>query len=403
MDIVIARTLALLVVAILVAIAARRLSLPYTVGLVLAGIALTVSRFDSGVALTHDIIFDVILPPLLFEAALNIPWHELRRDMVPVLVFSVLGVVISAAIVMAGMTTLFGWPLESALVFGVLIAATDPVAVIAMFKDTKLGGRLRLLVESESLFNDGVAAVLFGLALAWAQAKSSGPLDAGWALVTISGGGIAIGLTAGILGVLIAGRSNEHIVEAAVTIVVAYGAFLSAEHLHVSGVLATVSAGLLMGGLGVRGKDAWFGFSTEGRSFVLELWEFAAFIANSLVFLLIGLAAARVSFQQVGRGSLGAAIILVLIGRAATVYPLSLLFARSHWKIGFREQHVLWWAGLRGALALALVLALPSEIPQRDSIVIATFAVVTFSVLVQGLTMKPLLRHLRFLSSGRDR
>ncbi|MEO6025229.1 MAG: sodium:proton antiporter [Burkholderiales bacterium] len=397
MDIVISRTLALLVVAILVAIAARRLSLPYTVGLVLAGIALTFSRFDSGVALTHDIIFDVILPPLLFEAALNIPWLELRRDMVPVLVFSVLGVVISAAIVMAGMTWLFAWPLTSALVFGVLIAATDPVAVIAMFKDTKVGGRLRLLVESESLFNDGVAAVLFGLALSWAQENSSGPLEAGWALVVISGGGIAIGVVAGALGVLIAGRTNEHMVEAAVTAVVAYGAFLSAEHLHVSGVLATVSAGLVMGGLGVRGKNTNFGFSSEGRAFVLELWEFAAFIANSLVFLLIGLSAARVPFQQVGWAPLGAAIILVLVGRAATVYPLSAVFAGSHWKIGLREQHVLWWAGLRGALALALVLALPVNLPQRDTIVIATFAVVTFSVMVQGLTMKPLLRWLGFL------
>jgi len=397
MDVVIARTLALLVVAILVAIVARRLSLPYTVGLVLAGIALTLSRFDSGVALTHDIIFDVILPPLLFEAALNIPWQNLRRDMIPVLVFSVLGVVISAAVVASGMTWLFDWPLQSALVFGVLIAATDPVAVIAMFKDTKVGGRLRLLVESESLFNDGVAAVLFGLALGWAQASNDSPLEAGWAAVTISGGGIAIGLIGGALGILIAGRTTEHMVEAAVTAVVAYGAFLSAEHFHVSGVLATVSAGLLVGGLSVRGEDARFGFSSGGRAFMLELWEFAAFIANSLVFLLIGLTAARVPFQQVGWGPLGAAIILVLIGRAATVYPLSLLFARTVWSIRFREQHVLWWAGLRGALALALVLSLPPTLPLRDSIVIATFAVVAFSVMVQGLTMSALLRRLGFL------
>ena len=137
-----------------------------------------------------------------------------------------------------------------------------------------------------------------------------------------------------------------------------------------------------------------------GRAFVLELWEFAAFIANSLVFLLIGLTAARVPFQQVGWGPLGAAIVLVLIGRAATVYPLSSLFARSSWRIGIREQHVLWWAGLRGALALALVLALPPNLPLRDAIVIATFAVVTFSVMIQGLTMKPLLRGLGLLPPG---
>jgi CPA1 family monovalent cation:H+ antiporter len=400
MDVVIGQTLALMVIAIFVAIVARRLSLPYTVGLVLAGAALAVSRYDTGIHLTHDIIFDVILPPLLFEAAINIPWHELRRDVVPVLVLSILGVVLSALVVSLGMVWLLGWPFAPALVFGVLIAATDPVAVIAMFKDTGLGGRLRLLVESESLFNDGVAAVLFGLALVWAQGQTDSTLHAGWTLVTIAGGGIALGLAMGALGILATGRTGDHMVEAAVTGVAAYGAFLVAEYLHVSGVLATVCAGLLMGSVGIRGSATKFGLSTQGRAFVLELWEFAAFIANSLVFLLIGLAVARVPFEQVGWGTLAAAIMLVLVGRAATVYPLSQLFARSRWKIAVREQHVLWWGGLRGALALALALALPSSLPLHNEIVIASFTVVAFSVLVQGLTMTPLMRRLGLLSAS---
>ena len=400
MDVVIGQMLALMVIAIFVAIVARRLSLPYTVGLVLAGAALAISRYDTGVRLTHDIIFDVILPPLLFEAAINIPWHELRRDMVPVLVLSILGVVISAIVVSLGMAWLLGWPFASALVFGVLIAATDPVAVIAMFKDTGLGGRLRLLVESESLFNDGVAAVLFGLALTWAQGQTGSTLDAIWSLVAITGGGIALGLATGALGIVIAGRTGEHMVEAAVTGVAAYGAFLAADALHVSGVLATVSAGLLMGSAGIRGSASRWGLSGQGKVFVLELWDFAAFIANSLVFLLIGLAVARVPFEQVGWGTLAAAIALVSIGRAATVYPLSQLFARSRWKIDVRKQHVLWWGGLRGALALALALALPSTLPLRDEIVIASFAVVVFSVLVQGLTMTPLMRCLGLLPTA---
>ena len=192
----------LLLVATLVAIVARRVRLPYTVGLILAGAALTFGRIDTGVTLTHDIIFDVILPPLLFEAALNIPWQDLRRDMVPVLVLSIAGVLVSTAVVTAGMHVMLGWPLGSALVFGVLIAATDPVAVIAMFKDTGIGGRLRLLVESESLFNDGVAAVLFGLALSWTGAKMGSGTDALWSLAVISGGGIAVGLAAGTLAKL---------------------------------------------------------------------------------------------------------------------------------------------------------------------------------------------------------
>jgi CPA1 family monovalent cation:H+ antiporter len=301
-------------------------------------------------------------------------------------VLSILGVVVSAGIVSGGMVWLLAWPLASALTFGVLIAATDPVAVIAMFKDTGIGGRLRLLVESESLFNDGVAAVLFGLVFSWIQARSGGPLDVGWAVVTTSGGGIAIGLIAGAIGIVIMGRTREHIVEAAVTAVVAYGSFLLAEYLHVSG------------SLGLRGSGKIPGLSTQGRVFVLELWDFAAFLANSLVFLLIGATVARIPFAQLGYAALGIAIALVLVGRALTVYPISLAFRGSRWAMSAAEQHVLWWGGLRGALALALTLSLPSSVPLRDDIVIVTFGVVAFSVLAQGLTMPLLLRRLGLLA-----
>jgi len=393
MDVLIAGTLGLLIVAILVAIVARRLALPYTVGLVVAGAGLALSRIDFGIALTHDIIFELILPPLLFEAALNIHWHELRRDLAPVLVLSTFGVVISAAIVAAGMTWMFGWPIAAALIFGVLIAATDPVAVIAMFKDTGIGGRLRLLVESESLFNDGVAAVLFGLILSWAAGGTWSSPNAALSLVTVSGGGIAIGAAAGIAGIFLAGRVADHLTEAAITLVTAYGAFLLAEHFHCSGVLATVTAGLVVGSMGLRARS---GLSDTARNFILEFWEFAAFLANSLVFLLIGVAVARIDFRAVGAAALLAAILLVLLGRAATVYPLSLMFRGTRLSIGMGEQHVLWWGGLRGALALALALALPPAIPMRDTIVIATFAVVGFSVVIQGLTMPWLLKRLGF-------
>jgi len=397
MDVVIAGTLALLVVAILVAIAARRLSLPYTAGLVIAGVALALAHVQTGIRLTHDIIFEAILPPLLFEAAINIRWHELRRDLLPVLVLSIFGVAISAAVVCTGMVWLLTWPTTSALVFGVLIAATDPVAVIAMFKDVGLTGRLRLLVESESLFNDGVAAVLFGLALSWTQSSAGGVASAGWALVSTSGGGILTGLAAGAAGLVIVGRTVDPLVETAATVAVAYGAFIGAEYIHVSGVLATVSAGLLMGSVGLRGDQPRFGLSGQGRSFAVEFWEFLAFIANSFVFLLIGVTAARIPFAELGYGALAIAILLVLLGRAVTVYPLSLVFLRTSSAVGWREQHVLWWGGLRGALALALALSLPASLPLRDAIIIATFAVVAFSVLVQGLTMPTLLRSLNFL------
>ena len=401
MDSVVAHTLGLLVVAILVAIVARRLRLPYTVGLLIAGAILAVFRLDTGIRLTRDIIFDLILPPLLFEAAINIPWAELRRDLLPILVFSVIGVMVSAAVVAGGMIWWLSWPTASAVIFGVLIAATDPVAVIAMFKDVGLKGRLRLLVESESLFNDGVAAVLFGLAFTWSQSHTSSVLTALYSFVVVSGGGILIGVVIGGIAILIAGRTTDHIVEAAVSGIAAFGAFLLAETLHVSGVLATVCAGLVIGSVGVRGNGSGFGLSPAGRTMVIELWDFAAFLANSFVFLLMGITLAKVPFAALGAAQIGLAIGLVLLGRAATVYPLSALFSRTQWRVEMNDQHVLWWGGLRGALALALALSLPDTISRRDDVVIATFAVVGFSVVVQGLTMPWLLRGLSLITVRR--
>jgi monovalent cation:H+ antiporter, CPA1 family len=402
MDVILLRTVGLLVVAIFVAIIARRIHLPYTVGLVLTGVVLALARIDTGVVLTREIIFDGILPPLLFEAALNIGWSELRRDAVPVLTLAILGVVISALVVAIGAASLLDWPVPSALIFGVLIAATDPVAVIAMFKDTGVKGRFRLLVESESLLNDGVAAVLFALVLGYAQAAGGGSTtQAGiaQALVLTAGGGTLVGLSCGAVAIMLAGRAPDRLVETALTLVAAYGSFLLAEQLHVSGVLATVAAGLLMGNLGVLDVREQNPPSFGAREFVMAFWEFAAFIANSFIFLLIGVSVAGISFAGLWPAALAIIVVLVLIGRALTVYPLCLMFAWSRWAIPVPAQHLLWWGGLRGALALALALALPPSLALRNEIVIATFGVVAFSVVVQGLTMSLLLRSLGLLPS----
>jgi monovalent cation:H+ antiporter, CPA1 family len=401
MDTVLTHTISFLGIAILVAIIARRVRLPYTVGLVVTGIGLAVAGLETGAMLTHDFIFEVILPPLLFEAALSIHWREFRRDMLPVVVLSTLGVVISAVVVAAGMVKSLAWPAAPAIVFGVLIAATDPIAVLAMFKDTGIKGRLRFLVESESLLNDGVAAVLFALVLTWAQATDSAQLTTvtvGRTLALMTGGGILVGIACGGAAITLAGRTSDHLVEATLTAVAAYGSFLLAENFQFSGVLATVAAGLLMGNLGVlREQENRNLISSDGRSFVIALWEFAAFIANSLIFLLIGLRVAAMPLTGIGARAILVAIGLVLAGRALTVYPVCLLFRLSSWAIPTREQHVLWWGGLRGALALALALALPPSFPLYNEILITAFGVVVFSVVVQGLTMPLLLRKLCFL------
>lgn len=393
----------LMIVALAVALIAHRLRLPYTVGLVIAGIVLAFSPIHLGLVLTQDIIFQIILPPLLFEAAINIQWKDLRQDALPILTLAIPGTIISAVIVALSFHIGLGWPVQPALMFGVLIAATDPVAVIAMFKDNGVHGRLRLLVESESLLNDGVAAVLFALVLAWAQA--SGQVHVSSAQITsllavTVGGGILAGAVCAGLAIMLARRTVDHLVESAVTTTLAYGSFLLAEHFNCSGVLATVTAGLLMGNLGLTPASKYGGSITDkGREFTLALWDFLAFIANSFVFLLIGITVAGIPFHELGNRALAFDIIVVLVSRALTIYPLCALFYRSGWRISARFQHVLWWGGLRGALGLALALSLPQDLQMRDQVLIATFGVVVFSVVVQGLTMPLLLRGLGITSA----
>jgi monovalent cation:H+ antiporter, CPA1 family len=235
MELTLSRIIGLLVVAIIVAIVSRRLRLPYTVGLVVTGLSLALAPPAANINLTYDFIFDVILPPLLFKAALSIGWLELKRDALPVLTLAVLGVVVSAAVVAAGMARAVGWPASSAVLFGVLIATTDPVSVIALFDDTGIKGRLRLLVESESLLNDGVAAVLFVIASGWAQALDHSSLPVAQItqqLAVTSGGGLMVGLAGGALAVAVAGRTSDHLVETALTAVAADGSFLLAQRLH---------------------------------------------------------------------------------------------------------------------------------------------------------------------------
>lgn len=378
----------LLLIAAIVAMLTRRLRVPYSVGLVATGIVLAFFAIQPDISLTKELIFTVLLPPLIFEAAFFLHWPELRRDFLVITVLASIGVVCSAAVTAAGMHYLAGWQWMGALVFGVLIAATDPVSVIATFKEAKATGRLRILVEAESLFNDGTAAVLFSVAIAVA---AGGGVTAGFVglalLKTIFGGILCGALVAGAM-LFLSGRSKDHLVEITFTTVAAFGSFLLAEHFHTSGVLATLTTGLMMGNLGHLGS-----ITERGREAVEAFWEYAAFIANSLIFLLIGIREEQQNFAALGGVAL-IAIALVMLGRAAAIYPVCILFAGGRQKVPVRHQHVLVWGGLRGALGLALALGLPDTIPHHDAIVAVTFAVVAFSIFVQGLTMTPLLRRM---------
>ena len=378
----------LLFVSALVAMLTRRLHLPYTVGLVLAGMALYFSHVYIKWHLTKDLVFSVFLPPLVFEAALFIHWRDFKKELPVVTLLATAGVVLAAAVTAVGMHYALAWDWGSAIVFGVLIAATDPASVIATFKESKAHGRLRTLIESESLLNDGTAAVAFVAVLGVLAGGHETVLSISGALLVTIIGGVLIGGIIAYLFMLFAGRTPDYLVEITFTTLAAYGSFFVAEHFHCSGVLAALTAGLVVGNFRSSGS-----ISAAGRHALGPFWEYVAFVANSLIFLLIGAQEAQQHFKGLWVPVL-LAIALVTLGRAVTIYPLCALFARSRLKVAMRHQHVLFWGGLRGALALALSLSLPEDLPRRDLIVVITFAVVAFSVFAQGLTITPLLRRL---------
>lgn len=254
-------------------------------------------------------------------------------------------------------------------------------------------GRLRLLIEAESLLNDGTAAVAFVAVLGvLAGGHQTAWSITGALLLTIVGGILIGGLVASALMVL-AGRTPDYLVEITFTTLAAYGSFFIAEHYHVSGVLAALTAGLVVGNF--RSSAL---ITDAGRHALEPFWEYAAFVANSLIFLLIGAQEAQQHFNNLW-APVVLAIILVTLGRAVAIYPLCAVFSGTRLEVARSQQHVFFWGGLRGAMALALALSLPHDLVRHDDVVTITFAVVAFSIFVQGLTITPLLQRLKLIDA----
>lgn len=384
---------ALLLIAALVAMVSARLKLPYSVGLVVAGVGVGVLAPGSAPTLTSALIFFVFLPPLIFEAAIQIPWRPLRRELPLLLALVSAGVVLAAGVVAVGMHWWMGWSWIGAGLFGVLIAATDPVSVIAAFKQLHVQPRLHLLVEAESLLNDGVAAVLFAILAGLAGGAAATVPGIGLQLLRTVIGGLVCGAVVAVPLILLARSTTDRLVEVTISWLIAYGSFLVAEHFHASGVLATLTAGLIMGNWGFVGS-----ITDDGRQGMLNHWEFMAFLINSMIFLLIGDREAAMPILAVIEAA-GAATALSLLGRAVGTYPVMTAFAKTRLCVPRAYKHVLFWGGLRGALALALALALPASVPERGQIIVVAFAVVAFSILVQGLTMPWLIDRLKLRAS----
>ena len=360
---------------------------PYTVALVLVGLALTLQQ-SIKVNLTSELILALFVPPLVFEAALHINFDQLRRDLPRVLLLAIPGVILTTFIVGGALSLTTSLAFPAALVFGALISATDPVAVVAMFRTLGVSRRLAVLVESESLLNDGTAIVVFHLATTAAIAGQFNLIDSFGEFFRVSVGGVIIGLFLGwIISRLIA-RVDDYLIETTLTTLLAFGSYLVAERLHLSGVLAVVAAGLINGNIGPQGM------SPTSRIVINNFWEYVAFLANSLVFLLIGLEVNLPALLGVWQSVLWA-IAAVFVARMIVVYGLNGLFHRYLERVPSNWLHVLNWGGLRGAIALALVLSLPADFNgDRELIKLMAFGVVLFTLLVQSATMRPLLHML---------
>ncbi|WP_232686111.1 cation:proton antiporter [Halobacterium zhouii] len=381
---------------------------PYTIALLLAGLGVSVAGIDLGIELSHDVILFVILPPLLFEGAADTEMEQFRRNLPIILTLAVVGLLGSTVVLAALARPILGFPITVALLFAAMILPTDPVSVLALFDELGAPDRLSVLVEGESLINDGVGVVVFiavldlTLTVANGERTAAGVLDPS-SLATVGGGilvsalgGAVVGLLAGYAIYRVMATLDEHMTETVLALILAYGSFLLAEHyVHVSGVIAVVAAGLLIGNRGA--EEA---MSPQTKITVFNTLETGAFIANTFVFLTIGV---QTPIGQLLRYAdlILLAVPLVLFARATTLYPLVAVYNRAathnyvdSQPIPWTYQHVMLWGGLHASIPIALVIGLPPGTPFREQLRALVFGVAAFSLVVQGLTMSNLLDRL---------
>lgn len=373
-----------------VAIVTKWIKLPYSIALVIVGLIIGIFHCLPVVTMTPELILLIFLPALLFEASWNLQLSWLKSCFKPVCLLATVGVLISTALVGMILHLVTGIELKLGLLLGAMLSATDPISVLAIFKKLKVDRRLHTILEGESLLNDGTAVALFRVMLA--SIIVGGDLSLvkiGVDFVLITFGGMCVGALIGLAASKLTQFFDDHLLETTLTVLVAYGSYVLAEQLSVSSVISVLVAGFLMGNLGSR-----TGMSATTRLAVDAFWEYAAFIAESLVFLLIGM---QIKYSLLIKYApfILAGIGAILAARIIVVYTLSTLAHNKKQPIPLTWQHLLFWGGLRGSLCMAMALSLPVDFPQRELFIITTFGVALFTLLVPGLTIEPLVRFLK--------
>jgi len=382
-------------IATAVAIATRRIPIPYTIALLIAGLGLGVLGIIEAPHLTKDVLFVVFLPGLLFEGAFHIDLKDFRRNSLTITALALPGVVVSiglTAVVVAGAFRAFGlhddFTLRHGLVLGALLAATDPIAVIGLFRTLHAPKRLELLVEGESLFNDGTAIVFLTLVLQFVQGSDVSIPGLALSFLLIAGGGVLIGAVIGMTAALVAKHIDDAMIQITLTVITAYGSFALADSLQLSGVIATVTAGMICGSVSRRAS-----ISQQTHATLVAFWEYVAFALNSFVFLLMGFAVIPLALFAAWKET-GIAYLAVTVARIGIIVVVVTLLSRTEERVPTNWKWPLSWGGLRGALSMVLALSLPADFPQRNLLIAMTFGVVVLSILLQGLTIAPMLRRL---------
>ena len=390
---------ALLSVAAVTALITRRLRIPYTVALVVLGIVAGALLPRGTIHVTPQLVLLVLVPGLVFEAALRLELDDLRSTFGWMVLLAAPGVLISAAIVAIVLNLATGLSLQLGMVVGAMVAATDPVAVIATFRNLGVPRRLATLVEGESLFNDGTALVLFVVAVASVTGQVTLAETAESVIVTVVTS-VGVGLAAGWLVTRLMRLVDDHVIELTLSLAAAYGTYVLVDALQQSGIIATVAAGVV---IGTYGRSV--GLSKPALEALDVVWELVAFVLTAFAFLLVGLA---ISFGDLLAAvpSILWGVVAILAGRAIVVYGLLGATARL---LGDRTQlttvplgwlHVMFWAGLRGAVAVAMALSLPDSFPQRSLLQEITFGVVLFTLFVQGTTAERLVARVSLLEAA---
>ncbi len=391
--------LILFLIASFVAVIAKRSNLPYTIALVGVGLLLGGVHILNPPHLTQELLYAIFLPPLIFEAAIHLDVEDLKKDIWPIVMLVVPGVVISTIVTAGAMISIshmftkidtITWPVG--ILFGAAVAATDPVSVVSLFKKMGAPRRLRVLIESESLLNDGTSIVVFILAMAFIQHELGSVRMAVVDFVKIVGLGLFVGFVVGLVTAQFMQYVDDAMITITLTTVAAYGSFLIADNLGVSGVMSSVAAGLVCGEKGLS-KTLLPSIRLATETF----WEYIAFAMNSLIFLLMGFTINLSMLWELWPIVL-IAYSAVLIARIFVVAFTWGLFWPTRWRFPFSWAAVLTWGGLRGALSMVLALSIPDSFALKDVIVTLVFGVVLLSIFLQGLTMSPLLRFLGLIS-----